>query len=69
MNTLTVKCRSCRSDRALRPFNVRWLDEDRGWRSLDVVAASEDEARGSIEELIVGYPLEVRPIGAALHAI
>lgn len=69
MKTLNVRISRSARDEAYRLFNVRWLDEDRGWRSVDVAAANEDAARDSVQELIVGQNLEVRPRRAALHAI
>jgi hypothetical protein len=44
----------------LRPFIVRWHDEDCGWKRLVVMAHTEDDARRQVEELVNHAFLEVR---------
>lgn len=49
-------------------YLVRWLDEDRGPRSLVVAAVSEETARDSVEDVLGFVPVEIRKI-AAVHAV
>jgi hypothetical protein len=64
-----VHCGTCSTARPLKAILVRWLDEDRGWRSLVVAAVSEEAARDSVEEILGFVPFETRTVGTAVHAI
>lgn len=68
MKTPAVKCGECKEVRPLRAYLVRWLDEDRGPRSLVVAALSPDAARDNVEDILGFVPVEIRDI-AALHAV
>lgn len=38
-------------DRLPRLYSVRWQDEETGWRSMQVIAQSEDEATSIVQPI------------------
>lgn len=62
MSTILIHCGMHDAGDRLRAFNVRWQDEDAGWKFVNVLAVSEDAARSGVEAIFGGVPFEVRAI-------